>query len=147
MRAEDVWRLPQSLRDGWRRRFERPSESHGAGRILNTGDAQTSFLSFLLFRRIVVHLLLSPHPISSPCTRRAPANETPHTHTFPFCFSFFSSFPFSTSQRIPVQFWSCRKDEQHLRDHTCTPLRAMNRIYKKHAGRAGGKGAWSFLVD
>ena len=46
MRAENVWRLPQSLRDGWRRGFERASESHRDGWLLITSDVQRPFTFF-----------------------------------------------------------------------------------------------------
>ena len=40
MCAEDVWRLPQSVRDGWRGWAERASESHRVGWLLITGGAR-----------------------------------------------------------------------------------------------------------
>ena len=97
MRAENVWWLPQSLRDGWRRRSERPSESHRDGRLLIAGDLQRP-LTFLSTSLPLSFLpldfrpsSLSFRPISSPCTgctqRRAPPHKFPCLF-FLFLFSF-----------------------------------------------------------
>ena len=122
MRAENVWRLPQSLRDGWRRGFERASESHRDGWLLITSDVQRPFTFFPFFLPCLsilsgtfVHFLFPSLP-SRRLVHDAHRGEVRHPH-FLACF-LFPLFLSLTSQRIPVQFWSCRKDEQHLRDRT-----------------------------
>ena len=132
MRAEDVWRLPQSLRDGWRRWAERPSASHRDGRVLITGADQRPATS-LSFRS---SLLFSPSDFRPPslfsCPSRRLVQDAPSVQRSPPFFSFllpllpFLVFLLHTTQGIPVQFWSCRKANSTWR----TSLRAMNRITK-----------------
>jgi hypothetical protein len=99
VRAEDVWWLPQSLRDGWRLRAERPSASHRDGRILIAGrlDRPGAFFAFpfMLFLSLLDFRPSSPsvHP-SRRLVQDARQRTTTATHISFLSFPSFPSFPF-----------------------------------------------------
>ena len=150
MRAEDVWRLPQSLRDGWRCWVERPGESHRDGWLLITCVAHEPchlFFPFLfslsLLSSLDVFLLsrVRSHRLVQDARQR---NNYRHPQ-FPFSrplFLLFLSLIFFLhilAQRIPVQFWSCRREQRTAPG--AMPLGGYEHVFhKKHCWQGRWRG-------
>lgn len=124
MCAENVRRLPQSLRDGWRARAERTSQGLRDGRILITDIDQLSGTRYSLVSFLCFDLLSFPFfPFgSSPCTGHQRTPPSP----FPFSFLFFSCQYSAKDTRAILEL---QESEQDL-EITQVAHRAMNRLYK-----------------
>lgn len=103
MCAEDVWRLPQSVRDGWRGWAERASESHRVGWLLITGGARRpGTLVFSLhacpFSLGLSSIFFFPSDPSHRLVQDAHHSGTTTAHiSLPFLFPLVSSFLFFLS--------------------------------------------------